>query len=525
VKEKAIHRREKSTTSLLAVSVLLVLLVTLYPFSFSDPGRIVRFYCYFQGLEFNGFFEPLANILLFVPVGLGVSRRIKDRAGALFIVLAAGAGFSLFVEVLQVSMPSRTPSAADVLMNSIGAYTGLLWHRREHASVRPLVSWRGALAGFVCYAAVLFSLSVYFTPVERFWNLSNWDAAFPLLIGNEATGNRQWYGLVSDVFIIDRVLSREEAIAAFEDREAFVNRNRLLGYYTLKHGNYSDREGNLPELLWIPEKLAAELPEGALPGDHGWLRTGEPVNNATQAISRSSAFTIGATISAAYLDQEGPARILTISQSPYEYNLTVGQQGGSLVFRLRTPFVDRGGSEVAFHVPGFFTDLAARQIIFSYNGSALALYIDGTTDVYTASVTPEAQLVWALSPGEILINITRDTGAYYRFYYYAIIFIPLGILLGIAVLKYGRPFRTQSALLVAGVAIPPVLLQILLSIAGGRVLQGSGVLSGALMTASGAAAMAVVWLAVRGLRNTAGMFSEQRAGQIVQLTVSQNGSD
>jgi glycopeptide antibiotics resistance protein len=524
VKDKAIHRR-KSTISLLAVGVLLVLLVTLYPFSFSDPGRIARFHRYFQGLEFNGFFEPLANILLFVPIGLGISRWIKDRAGALFIVLAVGAGFSLFVEILQVSMPSRTPSAADVLMNSIGAYMGLLWHRRGYKNARPLVSWQGALAGFVCYAAVLFSLSVYFTPVERFWDLSNWDAGFPLLIGNEATGNRQWYGLVSDVFLMDRVLSREEAIAALEDREAFVNRNRLLGYYSLKHGNYSDREGNLPELAWIPGKPSAELPEGALPGDYGWLRTGEPVNNVTQAISRSSAFTIGATISAAYLDQEGPARILTISQSPYEYNLTIGQQGGSLVFRLKTPFMDRGGNEVAFHVPSFFTEFGTRQIIFSYNGSALVLYVDGTTDVYTASITPEAQLVWALSPGEILINITRDTGAYYRFYYYAIIFIPLGVLLGMAVLKYGSPFRTQSAFLAAGVAIPPALLQILLSIAGERPLQGSGMLSGMLMTVSGAAAMAVVWLVVRGLRNAVGLFSEQRTGQFIQLTVSQNGSD
>ena len=57
-------------------------------------------------------------------------------------------------------------------------------------------------------------------------------------------------------------------------------------------------------------------------------------------------------------DQRGPARILTISADPFRRNLTIGQDGGDLILRLRTAATDlngtfAGGAPFA-RVPGLF---------------------------------------------------------------------------------------------------------------------------------------------------------------------------
>jgi hypothetical protein len=62
----------------------------------------------------------------------------------------------------------------------------------------------------------------------------------------------------------------------------------------------------------------------------------------SEAIRRSSV-RITLEMRPAYYEQSGPARILTISQDPYLRNLTIAQEGKSLVLRLRTPETDLNG--------------------------------------------------------------------------------------------------------------------------------------------------------------------------------------
>lgn len=75
--------------------------------------------------------DVLSNLLLFVPFGwlfAVATRSTQLRAGVgprqLFLTTAAGAAFSLLVELWQLALPSRTTSLADVAANSAGAFAG-----------------------------------------------------------------------------------------------------------------------------------------------------------------------------------------------------------------------------------------------------------------------------------------------------------------------------------------------------------------------------------------------------------------
>ena len=120
-------------------SVLLVLFSTLYPFHFEQFYRISHLHRYFDGFIFGGYhrcctylaiLEPLGNMLLFLPLGFGltglISRKTSTRTIACVIILLLCLGFSFMIETLQVFQPRRTPSLTDVLMNTIGGGLGFV---------------------------------------------------------------------------------------------------------------------------------------------------------------------------------------------------------------------------------------------------------------------------------------------------------------------------------------------------------------------------------------------------------------
>ena len=86
--------------------------------------------------------EALANVLLFVPIGLLLRLALPRAWSSLLLALATAA--SLGIEVVQyVLLPDRTPSLVDVLTNGGGTAIGLVlgadvqrfvrwWSRRRH---------------------------------------------------------------------------------------------------------------------------------------------------------------------------------------------------------------------------------------------------------------------------------------------------------------------------------------------------------------------------------------------------------
>ena len=120
-------------------SVTAVLLLTLYPFTFEEFSRIHQLQRYVSGFDTGGYsrccthlavLEPLANIVLFLPVGVGLSSLFRQRAATwrrtFVTVVVLCFCLSFAVEFLQIFQPWRSASLADVLMNSTGGGLGFL---------------------------------------------------------------------------------------------------------------------------------------------------------------------------------------------------------------------------------------------------------------------------------------------------------------------------------------------------------------------------------------------------------------
>jgi hypothetical protein len=73
---------------------------------------------------------------------------------------------------------------------------------------------------------------------------------------------------------------------------------------------------------------------------------------------------------------------VTLSADPSYRKFTVGQEGGDLVFRLRTPLTGRNGSNppLPLRIPGVFSTLEARHVTFTYDGLTLRAYVDGVPE-------------------------------------------------------------------------------------------------------------------------------------------------
>ncbi len=103
--------------------VLIAAVVMLGPFKYSEA--VVAIWAWLRDeLGLSGFgpgwIEFIANVALFVPLGVVLSLIL--RRPVLGLVLAIGV--SIAVELAQLLLPGRVPSMRDVLANALGAAVG-----------------------------------------------------------------------------------------------------------------------------------------------------------------------------------------------------------------------------------------------------------------------------------------------------------------------------------------------------------------------------------------------------------------
>ena len=100
--------------------------ITLQPFRFAWPEHVVV-------MLWAGWFDVLANVALFVPLGFvfALTRAARTRGGGTLVrALAGGALASLTIELTQLFEPGRFPSPLDVGTNAMGALLGAWLHAR-----------------------------------------------------------------------------------------------------------------------------------------------------------------------------------------------------------------------------------------------------------------------------------------------------------------------------------------------------------------------------------------------------------
>ncbi len=72
-----------------------------------------------------GLVEWLANVVMFIPIGLLFAGSVAPRLRARAVPIAAG--LSILVELVQTLLPDRVASVYDVAANTLGALLGVLW--------------------------------------------------------------------------------------------------------------------------------------------------------------------------------------------------------------------------------------------------------------------------------------------------------------------------------------------------------------------------------------------------------------
>ncbi len=448
---------------LVTCSLLLVLLMTLFPFNFTHPEgfafRNITLYFYHP----SNFSDFLLNIILFIPFGFSLTYLLSQGKlkwiGTLIILLLASCSLSFTVESLQIFLPLRSSTISDILANSLGGFLGFLGFYLSN--LRRFISPRGLTICFVGYVTLTFLLSI---PVPKTTNLNNWDANFPLILGNERTEDRPWEGYISEVYLADQAIPKAEVAQVLSGQIPIAeSKDSLVAFYQLRgKGNYQDSVGHLPNLSWQGKQPNLPMRENAFLSSSHWLATEIPASFITEKVHQTSQFTLITTVATANTKQTGPARIISLSGNLHQRNFTLGQEESNLIFRLRTPLTGDNGTRPELIVPGVFADTKPHHLVITYTNSLVQVYVDRVDNSYYLELIPAKAILSYLLP------VKSYNLRILNFLYYSSIFIPLGFLLAFITIMKRRRLSFVILLIFNGVVLPALLLEAILATASGR---------------------------------------------------------
>lgn len=289
-------------------------------------------HCAPHSWSFRGFFpiDLIGNILLFVPLGIAFRSR-PALAVACLAVFASGG-----IELLQRWLP-RLPSPLDVVTNLIGAMLGR-WLPLPRV---PTIDHRLLAVGLGLLSLASLAASLASLALRQASDFSNWDA-YPLMIGNEFTRDRPWFGMIEEVAIYDRALDRDEIEEPDEGRLARGWREGgpilSLRFRDPAHGHLDGPSGRDPLSPHPPADVPMHLRSDGLSTRGGlWVLPDKAARHVRERLTESGAFSLHARIRADDLSARGPARIVSLSADTSNRNFTLGQDERELVLRIRTP--------------------------------------------------------------------------------------------------------------------------------------------------------------------------------------------
>ncbi|MGB3755213.1 MAG: VanZ family protein [Rivularia sp. (in: cyanobacteria)] len=461
---------------LVILSILAVVVATLYPFNFSVPDNISKRELV-NSFDNNSFFnDQVNNVLLFLPLGFGLTGLLQRKAKLIVQIIAAilaSAALSSSVELLQILVPSRTPTPADIFNNSFGGFLGLIcfyiWNSKSFKAILQRIENSQASNSiskitlfFAGYIILTFLLTI---PWQATTNLSGWNSSFPLIIGNERTADRGWEGNISELNITNRAFSQNQVKQLFSQSNNFPTQgDSLLASYEFNgQAPYKDKTGKQPDLVWQGESTTQNQNKVFI-SPNRWLQTATPVTSLTESISKTSKFTISTTLTTTKTEQNGPARIISLSNDSFRRNFTLGQQGSDLVFRVRTPLTGANAADVKLDVPGVFKDAKPHHIVITYSKSSLIIYVDNIANIHTLN---------------LLDLIPKEK----RFFYYGLTFIPLGLCLALLTTLAKRKINFYRFMLPAGIILPSLILEGILVQESGKSISPKNLFMGILFTA------------------------------------------
>lgn len=449
--------------AILVVGAAAIAYFTLFPFDVSigdladavprlDPSRLslVR--------------DVLLNVVLFTVFGYGLAGSgVLRMTGAPWKIggtAIAGLILSTAIEVVQGWTLVRFPAITDIGANTLGAALGAALFvvfddriRGVSASLVDAVRQRTTaprMAGL--NIVVLLAVVLVAAWAASLTSLDGWDEDQPLLIGNELGGNREWRGRMLDVSLLDR---------AVEDAELGGLRDAGLGSFSndefvVQHDFTSPATGTPRLVTNDRDRIPAASPNGVELGTGTWLRTRDAARSVIAPIRAASEFTLAVTMVAADLDQSGPARLVSISTGLRNRNVTIGQQYGDLVVRIRTPLSGSDGTAPEWIFPDVFVADTEQHLVLRFDQSRVQVDVDGQhTEIV---LLPDTAALLASFPNTIEGVRAEAFGAVLRRAGYATFAYAVPISTLAALLSGARADgrRRRAALLTVAALIPAV---------------------------------------------------------------------
>jgi len=468
-----------------------ILFLTLSPFRFdfhAKPLGNTSPFLLGPPTKTSGHLDEFLNVLLFVPWGFGLAEKLRERkmsrTTAFCIALATGGVLSYAIEIAQIYIPMRDSGWEDVFTNTTGSVVGFfLFELLGAPIIRFLSQCEAALRSWLTPRRIAVLLPIYFlawltlsAALQTQTRLSNWGPGSLLLLGNEVTGQNPWKGQIRQLQIADRAIPDAAALDLSSGQTS--REVAWRAEYNFKGvPPFKDSKGFLPALSWTP---SAPIPLDsnvlALSGE-SWIISNAPVAGLVGEVQKSNQFAIHLICSATE-PRFGTGHIISVSRSPSFTDLTLKQEEANLVFWFRSPLSVKRAT-LAWYVPNVFTDTKPRNIVYSYDGANLSLYIDGK----------KSTRVYHLGPGAALARLLRRIRPSelegYSDIYSLLVFFPAGIILGIA-----ADGRTQSsAITVFSLAlysvVPASLLEFILTRVSGRPFSISNFLFSVLLVVAG----------------------------------------
>jgi len=284
--------------------------------------------------------DVLQNLLLFVPLGISLSRRPSHT------ILVAAFATSMTVETAQIWQFDRFPSIYDVAANVLGAFASARAARRYWKQPLCFLPYGHAVVP-VAIVAALATLVVWRLPTQPS-RIVDWDPEFSLLIGNEVTGDRPWVGTTRELRIWSTELGRQQ-VHAFDPADPRLQTS----------------------LLYIDSKQYESLggPPRALPAPAG--------AHIVDAVTNTGKLSIAVTLVPKHTNQHGPARIVTFSRDPFSRNFDLGQEEDRIVFRVRTPVSGPNGQATRAETDAALEAGRSARVIATYDGGIARIYVDG----------------------------------------------------------------------------------------------------------------------------------------------------
>jgi hypothetical protein len=294
-----------------------------------------------------------------------------------------------------------------------------------------------------------------------------------LLIGNSAAKESasSWHGKIFEVAFWDHAFPDSIARAmTSSDSEQSGDPAPLASYKLSGSPPFQDQRHFLPDLALARD---ASTP----PSAGGWLISRAPVTSLVSQIQRTNQFSLQVLCQPSSI-LAGNGRMVFIARLPGPVNLDLRQKNTDLTFWFRNAFSTKRPN-LAWEVPDVFAPNQPRNLLLSYDGSRLSLYVDGKKDPRFYCLDPGTGLALPLQ------RVKSAEVAGYHYIFYAMVFFPAGCLLGVGWRKLASPAGSRLGLVFIGVLVPSVVFEITLAIAGGTSVWLGNIALSALLILSG----------------------------------------